>query len=125
MYAPGGTRGGGRGTHEEDPMKHSARVLMMIGTRVLERLRLDDVVGAIPVHLVAGTWGTLAVCLTNDDANIRVQLIGIACIGAFTFAASFILWFVMRRLIGIRLKRQHEFDGGDITEVGMRAYNFG
>ena len=100
-------------------------LLMIIGTRVLERLQLDDVVGAIPVHLVAGTWGTLAVCLTNDDAQIGTQLAGIIAIGAFTFAASFLLWFVMRRLFGIRLKRQHEFDGGDMTEIGMRAYNLG
>jgi Amt family ammonium transporter len=98
-------------------------VLMMIGTRVLEQLQLDDVVGAIPVHLVAGTWGTLAVCLTNPDASLEAQLIGVISIGGFTFVTCFAVWFTLRRLVGIRLKRQHEFDGGDMTEIGMRAYN--
>jgi len=98
-------------------------ILMIVGTKTLEGLLLDDVVGAIPVHLVAGIWGTLAVCLTNPDISIWSQLAGIASIGAFTFIFSCLIWFVMRRTFGIRLKRHHEHEGGDLSEVGMRAYN--
>lgn len=98
-------------------------VLMMVGTRVLEGLLLDDVVGAIPVHLVGGVWGTLAVCITNPEATVWAQLVGIVSIGAFVFAASYLIWFALRRSTGIRLKRHHEHEGGDLTEMGMRAYN--
>jgi Amt family ammonium transporter len=98
-------------------------IVMMVGTRVLENLLLDDVVGAIPVHLAAGIWGTLAVPISNPDADFWVQATGVAAIGASTFAISFIVWFVMRRTSGIRLKRHHEHTGGDLVEIGMRAYN--
>ena len=98
-------------------------LLMMLATKVLERLLLDDVVGAIPVHLVAGVWGTLAVGLTNPDAELHVQLLGVATIGAVAFFASFAAWIVLRRIIGIRLRSNHEEEGGDMVEVGMRAYN--
>ena len=99
-------------------------VLMIAATRLLEQLLLDDVVGAIPVHLVGGTWGTIAVCLTNGDASLHTQLIGVIAIG-ITFVTSLLLWQFLRRTIGIRLKRHHEHTGGDIAEVGMRAYNLG
>ena len=98
-------------------------VLMMAGARALEQLLLDDVVGAIPVHLVAGIWGTAAVVISNPEAVLWVQLAGAAGIGAFAFATSIIIWTVLRRTIGIRLKRHHENAGGDMVEVGMRAYN--
>jgi Amt family ammonium transporter len=98
-------------------------VLMMVGTRILEQLLLDDVVGAIPVHLVAGAWGTVAVVISNPEVSLWVQLAGVAGIGAFVFTSSLIIWTVLRRLLGIRLKRHHENAGGDMVEVGMRAYN--
>ena len=98
-------------------------ILMIIGTKTLEGLLLDDVVGAIPVHLVGGVWGTLAVCLTNPEVTLATQLLGAASIGAFTFCVSYIVWLVLRRSIGIRLKRHHEHEGGDLAEIGMRAYN--
>ena len=100
-------------------------ILMVAGTRMLEQLLLDDVVGAIPVHLVGGTWGTLAVSLTNPDADVHAQLVGVVAIGAFTFLVSYLVWTILRRTIGIRLKRHHEHTGGDMAEVGMRAYNIG
>ena len=100
-------------------------VFMMIGTRALENLQLDDVVGAIPVHLVAGIWGTLAVCITNPDADFQIQLIGIGAIGAFAFGLSYLLWTAMRFTTGIRLRSHHENEGGDLAEIGMRAYNLG
>lgn len=98
-------------------------VVMMAATRLLETLMLDDVVGAIPVHLAAGIWGTLAVPLTNHSASFTVQLLGVLAIGAFIFSVAFAAWLVMRRTTGIRLKRAHEHTGGDLIEVGMRAYN--
>jgi Amt family ammonium transporter len=100
-------------------------ILMVIATKVLQCLRLDDVVGAIPVHLVAGIWGTLAVTFSNPNASVLVQLAGILSIGAFMFASSYLLWLVLRRSVGIRLNIQHENDGGDHVEIGMRAYNLG
>ena len=98
-------------------------LLMMAGSKVLEQLLLDDVVGAIPVHLVAGIWGTLAVSLTNPATNFWTQLVGVVGIGVFTFSCSYVVWTILRRVIGIRLKRHHEHAGGDISEIGMRAYN--
>ena len=92
-------------------------LLMMVGTKVLEDLLLDDVVGAIPVHLVGGIWGTLAVVISNPQTSIAQQLTGIVCIGAFTFIASLLLWYVLRRTMGIRLKRHHEHEGGDLSEA--------
>jgi Amt family ammonium transporter len=100
-------------------------ILMIIATRVLERLSLDDVVGAVPVHLVGGIWGTLAVTFSNPDATVLSQLTGILAIGAFTFATSYLLWLILRQSVGIRLKNHHEDEGGDLVELGVRAYNLG
>lgn len=80
-------------------------LLMIAATKLLEQLQLDDVVGAIPVHLVAGTWGTLAVCLSVPSATLETQLLGIVSIGAFVFSTSFALWALLRRLVGIRNPR--------------------
>ena len=98
-------------------------IVMIVATRLLENLQLDDVVGAIPVHMAAGIWGTLAVPITNPDADFLVQATGVLAVGAFSFTVAFIAWYVMRRTSGIRLKRHHEHTGGDLVEVGMRAYN--
>jgi Amt family ammonium transporter len=100
-------------------------LLMILATRVLERLLLDDVVGAIPVHLVGGVWGTFAVVLTNPNADVISQLAGITIVGAFTTIAAFSCWESIRFVMGIRLRSSHEEQGGDMTEVGMRAYNIG
>jgi len=100
-------------------------ILMIVATKVLERLLLDDVVGAVPVHLVGGIWGTLAVTFSNPDATVLSQLVGILAIGAFTFATSYLLWLILRQSVGIRLKNHHEDEGGDLVELGMRAYNLG
>jgi Amt family ammonium transporter len=98
-------------------------LLMMANTNLLEKLKIDDVVGAIPVHLVAGIWGTLAVCFTESQASFLTQLIGVMVIGAFTFISSFILWSLLQRIAGIRLQPHHEDEGADMSEIGMRAYN--
>jgi Amt family ammonium transporter len=98
-------------------------ILMIIATKLMESMRLDDVVGAIPVHLVGGIWGTLAVSFSNPDAKVLIQLAGILAIGAFILIVSGLCWLVLRGVIGIRLKQNHEFEGSDLAEIGMRAYN--
>ena len=77
-------------------------LFMMAATKLMEQLQLDDVVGAIPVHLFAGTWGTLAVCLSVPTARLETQLLGIISIGGFIFIVSLTLWSLLRCFIGIR-----------------------
>ncbi len=97
-------------------------VIATFGAVLLERLRLDDVVGAIPVHLFAGIWGTMAVPLTNPDANFLGQAVGVLAIGGFVFSLSFALWFGLKTVIGIRLNPDEEAIGGDLSELGHSAY---
>jgi len=89
---------------------------------LLDKLRIDDVVGAIPVHLVAGIWGTLIVPWTNSDATFMVQATGVIAIGAFVFATSAVIWLVLKYLIGIRPSNEEERLGLDVTEIGVEAY---
>ena len=96
---------------------------MIFATIALEKAKIDDVVGAIPVHLVCGIWGTIAVCFTNADASFVTQLTGIIAMGAFTFVVSFAVWFVIKQTLGIRLHIDAENQGGDMAETGMSAYN--
>jgi Amt family ammonium transporter len=98
-------------------------LLMMVCTSQLEKWQIDDVVGAIPVHLVAGVWGTLAVSLSNPDTTYMTQLIGVLAVGVFTFVSSLALWSMLKRITGIRLEAHHEDEGADMSEIGMRAYN--
>jgi Amt family ammonium transporter len=89
---------------------------------MLDRMKIDDVVGAIPVHLLAGIWGTLAVVLTNPDANIVTQLIAIAIVGAFVFGVSLVVWLALKAVTGIRVSEDDELEGLDSTELGLEAY---
>ena len=89
---------------------------------LLDRFKIDDVVGAIPVHLAAGIWGTLAVPITNPDASFVAQLIGIVAIGAFVVATSVIAWLVIKAVIGLRVSEEEELAGIDSTELGLHAY---
>ena len=98
-------------------------LVMMAAGRLMEALSVDDVVGAVPVHLAAGIWGTLAVALTNADASFAVQAIGVAAVGAFVGSVSLVAWLALKATVGIRLRRAHEEAGGDIAELGIRAYN--
>ncbi len=98
-------------------------VLMMVASAALDRLKIDDVVGAIPVHLVAGIWGTLAVCLTNPEATLYAQAVGVASIGGFVIVASLLIWFLLKVTFGIRLHWTVEKEGADLSEIGLRAYN--
>ncbi|MEL6267850.1 MAG: ammonium transporter, partial [Pseudomonadota bacterium] len=97
-------------------------VIVVFTVPMLDKLKIDDVVGAIPVHLFAGIWGTIAVVLTNGDANIIVQLTSIAVVGVFTFVASLVLWFVLSMTIGVRVSEEEEMAGLDNSELGMEAY---
>ena len=96
-------------------------VVVVGGMKVLELLRLDDVVGAVPAHLFAGVWGTIAVVL-QSGGNIWSQLIGIVAIGAFAFFASLGVWFALDKLIGARVSTRVEELGQDASELGIEAY---
>ncbi|MDB6176764.1 ammonium transporter [Paracoccus sp. Z330] len=89
---------------------------------MLDKLKIDDVVGAIPVHLVAGIWGTLIVPATNPDTSYVTQAIGVIAIGAFVFIVSFAIWTILKMTMGIRVDREAEITGLDISEMGMEAY---
>ncbi len=97
-------------------------VIVAVGVPALDRMKLDDVVGAVPVHLFAGVWGTLAVCLTNPDASLGAQVIGILAIGLFTFAFSLLAWYGVKLVLGIRLDEDDEMHGSDVMEVGVVSY---
>lgn len=97
-------------------------VLVVFVVPFLDKLKIDDVVGAIPVHLFAGVWGTIAVVLTNGDATLGGQLISIVIVGAFTFLVSLVVWLVLKAVMGIRVTAEHEAMGLDRAELGMEAY---
>ena len=97
-------------------------LIVVFGTRLLFSFKLDDVVGAIPAHMFAGIWGTLAVPLTNADASFSAQLIGVLSINIFVFAVSYIVWSAMKATFGIRLSKEAETKGTDVTETGVIAY---
>ena len=96
--------------------------LVVLAIPILDKFKIDDVVGAIPVHLVCGIWGTLAVPITNSDASFVTQLIGIVSIGAFVFVLSAIIWTIVKVSMGIRLSVSEEKDGADQSEIGLKAY---
>ncbi|WP_298858556.1 ammonium transporter [uncultured Sulfitobacter sp.] len=97
-------------------------VIVVFAVPFLDKLKIDDVVGAIPVHLFAGIWGTIAVVFYNGDASLMVQLTGIAAYGVFTFVAAGILWFILKATVGIRVSEEAEIMGLDTSELGMEAY---
>ena len=88
---------------------------------LLDRLRIDDVVGAVPVHLFAGIWGTLAVAVFGEG-NLLVQLTGILAVGLFVGITSSLLWFALKLTIGVRVSEEAEELGLDRTELGLDAY---
>lgn len=96
--------------------------IVVFSVPLLDRLKIDDVVGAIPVHLFAGIWGTIAVVFTNPDANIGVQLIAILTVGVFVFLISLVVWFILKAIMGLRPSAEDEDLGLDVAEVGVEAY---
>ena len=96
-------------------------VICTAGLKLLEKIKIDDVVGAIPAHLMAGIWGTLAVCIAAGG-NFGVQLLGVAAVGAFVFAVSWLLWRVLGMTLSVRVTPQVERLGQDVAELGIEAY---
>ena len=97
-------------------------VLVVFSILIMDKLKLDDPVGAISVHGVVGVWGLLAVPLTNGDATFGAQIMGIAVIFAWTFGASFAVWFALKMIMGIRVSEEQEYEGMDMVDCGMEAY---
>jgi Amt family ammonium transporter len=97
-------------------------LLVVLTIPMLDKFKIDDVVGAIPVHLICGIWGTIAVPITNPDTIFVTQLKGIMAIGAFTIIATFILWNILKFTVGIRISEEQEMQGIDSVETGMEAY---
>jgi len=97
-------------------------LIVVFGTKLLFSFKIDDVVGAVPAHLFAGIWGTLAVPLTNSDASFSAQLIGVISINAFVFVVSYIVWAIIKNTMGIRLSKEAELKGTDVSETGVIAY---
>ncbi len=97
-------------------------LIVVFGTKLLFSFKLDDVVGAIPAHMFAGIWGTLAVPLTNTDASFSAQVIGVLSINIFVFVVSYIVFSIMKGTFGIRLSKEAESKGTDVTETGVIAY---
>jgi len=96
-------------------------ILCTAGIRLLEILKIDDVVGAVPAHLIGGMWGTLAVCIAAGG-NVGVQLLGVVAVGAFVFGTSWGLWLVIDRTLGARVSPHVEELGQDVAELGIEAY---
>ena len=97
--------------------------LLVVGAIIsIDKLRIDDPVGAISVHGVSGIWGLLAVLIANDDARWWVQLVGIASIFAWVFSVSLAVWLLIRVSVGLRVDEEHEYEGVDLHECGLEAY---
>ncbi len=115
-----------------DPLSPSALASSLIGAVggalvvfsivTLDKLRIDDPVGAISVHGVVGIWGLLAVPLSNADASYGAQLLGIVSIFGWVFIASLVVWFILKAIMGIRVSEEEEYEGVDLAECGMEAY---
>ena len=98
-------------------------VIMYYGTKMLENLGLDDVVGAIPVHMFAGIFGTLVVPFTNPDTSFGTQLVGVTSVCIFSFVLSWITFSSLRSTVGLRISKAAERQGTDKAEVGVVAYS--
>ena len=96
--------------------------LVVFAVPFFDKLRIDDPVGALSVHLVAGIWGTLAVGIFNPEVALLTQIKGIVVVGAFVFVSSFIVWKIIDILVGLRVDEETEVNGLDIHETGLEAY---
>ncbi|UWR15676.1 ammonium transporter [Sulfitobacter sp. M368] len=97
-------------------------VIVVFAVPFLDKLKIDDVVGAIPVHLIAGFWGTLVVPVYTEGTSFVTQIIGFAAVGIFVFVISLIAWMVLKATLGIRASEEAEINGLDTSELGMEAY---
>jgi Amt family ammonium transporter len=115
-----------------------AGALVVLAVVGFDKVKVDDPVGALSVHLVNGVWGTLALGIFYDNdvatniaalatglspmAQLMVQLKGVVYVGAFTFAVSMVVWYAIKLLLGVRVSAEEEFEGLDVGEHGMSAY---
>lgn len=99
-----------------------AGIIVVFSIISLDKLKIDDPVGAISVHGVVGLFGLLLVPLTNDASTITGQLIGAATIFIWVFSTSLVVWFILKKLIGIRVSAEEEYEGVDKADCGMEAY---
>jgi len=97
-------------------------ILVVFAILGMDKLKLDDPVGAISVHGVVGIWGLIAVAFTNSDASLVTQLIGAAVIFSWVFITSLAVWAAIKAIMGIRVSEEQEYEGVDITECGLEAY---
>jgi Amt family ammonium transporter len=95
-------------------------LIVVVTVPLLDKFKIDDVVGAIPVHLFAGIWGTLAVAFYTG--NWGAQITGIVAYGVFTFVISLVIWYLLKMTLGIRVSEESEINGLDVSELGMEAY---
>ncbi len=96
--------------------------LVVYAVPMFDKLKIDDPVGALSVHLVNGIWGTLAVGIFKPDASLGAQFMGILCVGAFVFGTSFVVWYALKLIMGLRVSEEEEFSGMDMPEFGLAAY---
>ncbi len=97
-------------------------IICMYGMKLLDMLKIDDVVGAIPAHLFAGIWGTLVVAWTNPDASLATQFIGVVSYGVFTLVVSYVVWTIIKITIGLRANKEDEEYGLDMSELGSVSH---
>ena len=95
---------------------------MYFGTKMLEGFGLDDVVGAIPVHMFAGIFGTLIVPATNSDTSFGTQFVGTLSVVLFSFVLSYAVFVALKTTIGLRVSKEAERLGTDKAEIGVQAY---
>ena len=95
--------------------------LVVYAVPMFDKLKIDDPVGALSVHLVNGIWGTLAVGIFKPDSSLGAQFMGILCVGAFVFGNSFVVWYALKLIIGLRVFEE-EFSGMDIPEFSLATY---
>ena len=97
-------------------------IIVVFSIITLDKIKIDDPVGAISVHGVVGMWGLLAVPLSNGDATYVAQLTGLATIFVWTFGTSLIVWGIIKAVMGIRVTEEEEYAGVDLSECGLEAY---
>ena len=98
--------------------------LTMLAIPMFDKIKIDDPVGALSVHLVAGIWGTLAVGIFNPNVSFLIQFWGVGIIGAFVFVTSLVTWYIIKLAMGLRVSLEDETQGIDIAEFGQAAYTF-
>jgi len=101
-----------------------AGVLVVFSVLFFDKIRVDDPVGAVSVHLTCGIWGTLAVGIFSSDYSLGTQVVGVLSYGVFTFACAMAIFLIIRTTMGLRVSEEEELEGLDYGEHGMHAYDF-